>query len=149
MWKYGHVVAECYHRFYETFTPPHAQSNLTEFPRTSTDKQEVLTLDSKTIVIMRHTHEYYLLEELEKQIWFANSGSYHHLTHYAQFLHIKKQYAGHSRVCVSNGKPLTIHCVDSSCVIPKNNHICPIILSDIFYVPYITRNLLLVSKCYV
>lgn len=69
--------------FYETFTPPRAQSNLTEFPRTSTGKQEALTLDSNTIVIMAHTHEYYLPEELEKKTWFANAGAYHHLTPYA------------------------------------------------------------------
>lgn len=98
--KYGHVVVECWHMIDETFTPRCAHPNLTEFPGTSTDKHEASSSNSQAITMMAHEHDYYLLEELEKQTWFVDSCDSHHLIHYSYLFHIKKPYVGHNRVRV-------------------------------------------------
>lgn len=92
--------------------------------------------------MMETDHEYSLLEDIEKQTWFSNSGASHHLTPYAYFLHTKKPYASYNSICVVNDQSLAINCVESSCVISKSRHIIPLVLKDILYVPCITRNLL-------
>lgn len=49
--------------------------------------------------MMVSAREYSLPVKIEKQAWFADSGASHHLTLDAHFMHTKKPYAGHSRVC--------------------------------------------------
>lgn len=50
------------------------------------------------------------------------------------------------RVCVANGQSLTINCVGSSYVYSHSYPSYTLALNNTFYVPCITRNMLLVSK---
>lgn len=65
--KYGHVIANYWHRFDETFTPTRAQSNLLEFHNEPVDKHEVSTQDSQAIALMVITQKYSLPAGLKKQ----------------------------------------------------------------------------------
>lgn len=83
--KYGHDVADWWHRFDETFTPTWSQSNLSKFQSATTKKHEASTLNVEAIFMMAITHEYSLFAELEKQALFVDSGSSHHLIPHAHF----------------------------------------------------------------
>lgn len=70
--KHGHDVSHYWHRFDETFTPTHAQSNLLEFKSATTDKHEASTSDSQATTMMASTLEYSLPIKLEKKAWFVD-----------------------------------------------------------------------------
>lgn len=120
---------------------------LIKFHSATTDKYEASTLGSQAISMTSTTHDYSLSVELEKKhVWFADSGASYHFTLYAHFLHIKKPYAGYSRVCVANGQSLAINYIVSSYVFSKPIHTTSLTLNDILYFLCITRNSLSVSK---
>lgn len=57
--KYAHVVVDCWHRFYETFTPISLSSNM-HAPSSSTDLVKTSITDTQAIEMMAHSHQYYL-----------------------------------------------------------------------------------------
>lgn len=119
---------------------------MTKFLGASTDKLEAFTYNSQELDMMDYTHSYLLLITLPliRLVCVVNGQSLeiHYVGSSCVF---SKSYVGHDRVCVANGQSLEIYYVGSSCVFSKSYPSISLKINDTYYVPCITRNLLLDS----
>ena len=120
-WKMGHTAAECWHRFKKNFVPQ---------PNKRREQRGAYVA---------------VAEGQSSGAWYLDSGATNHMTNSLGNLSINSEYQGKNKLAVGNGEKLLISHIGYSALPTYDPH-KHITLTDILYVPDITKNLISISK---
>ncbi|KAL9451396.1 hypothetical protein AB3S75_013041 [Citrus x aurantiifolia] len=116
-WKMGHTAAECWHRFKKNFVPQPTR-------RREQRGAYVATAEGQS-----------------SGAWYLDSGATNHVTNTLGNISINSEYQGKNKLAVGNGEKLLISHIGYSALPTYDPH-KHITLTDILYVPDITKTLL-------
>ena len=126
--KFGHLVAECWHRFNRDFQPQ-IQMHNSQVSSTNSDVYDQLSNVSC----------------LSDPLWYPDSGASHHITNDTNNYNTKTSYTGSEHIKLGNDAGLQIAHLGSTNLSSTSRSSC-FVLNKLLHVPTVTKNLLSVSQ---
>ncbi|KAH9745092.1 retrovirus-related pol polyprotein from transposon RE1 [Citrus sinensis] len=173
--KSGHTAAECWHRFEENYMPQYMKRGrnqrsayMTYFNAPTEDSWPAAAAYSGIPHMYNPPCSSYISDSMSSPVsgagatyavnfegpsdkgWYLDSGATHHLTNSMANMHVSNEFRGNDKLIIGDGKGLSITHVGNTNLTIQSSKIqsastC-IALKDILLVPYITKNLISVSR---
>ncbi|KAE8656318.1 Nodulation-signaling pathway 2 protein [Hibiscus syriacus] len=151
--KVGHMVDRCWHRFDEEFMCVTVDSQTHNTRKSQSINAHYSAADTSRLgceCCKGHSQEAGSMQANTasrfNDHWVVDSGATHHITPDATNVSNTTEFRGPGKLTIGNGASIDIHNIGTAQLPLTSDSSRTLILNELLHVPYITKNLLSVSK---